>query len=70
MTEEDKKSNKDRKKIPVCLRQPDAIYLQYGETKFRIDMGRFESYIVSVYEEDYQALEPYLAIPEFTIPKK
>ena len=60
-------SNKDRKKIPICLKQPDAIYLQYGDTQFIVDMGRFESYIVTVYEEDYEKFKPYLSKAKFII---
>jgi len=59
-----------KKKIPVCLKNPDAIYLQYGDEKFKIDMGDFESYIVSVYEEDYERLKSYLTTPKFLIRKE
>lgn len=50
-----------KKRVPMCLRQPDQVLLVYGKKVIPVDMGDFESYMVAVDADKADELRPYLA---------
>lgn len=49
-----------KKKVPIALRNPDAILLVYGDVQLRLDMGNFDNYMVVVDEDKVHDFEPYM----------